>query len=92
MPITATSYTPISTIRSVDVAELLPRISQGDPIAWEEILRRYGSLVTATVRSFRLQHADAVDAIQTTWLRLAEHPSDTQPRTTDRVASNHRPS
>ena len=70
---TATSYIPMSTTRSVDVAELLPRISHGDPRAWEEILRRYGELVTATVRSFRLQHADTVDAIQTTWLRLAEN-------------------
>jgi RNA polymerase sigma factor (sigma-70 family) len=73
MPMTLTSYTPISTTRSVSVAELLPRISDGDPMAWEEILRRYGGLVTATVRSFRLQHADRVDAIQTTWLRLAEN-------------------
>jgi RNA polymerase sigma factor (sigma-70 family) len=29
--------------------------------------------VSATVRSFRLQEADALDAIQATWLRLAEN-------------------
>jgi RNA polymerase sigma factor (sigma-70 family) len=51
----------------------LQRVRAGDPSAWEEILRRYGSLVYATVRSFRLQEADALDAIQTTWLRLAEN-------------------
>jgi RNA polymerase sigma factor (sigma-70 family) len=36
-------------------------------------MRRYSGLVAAKVRSFRLQDADALDAIQTTWLRLAEH-------------------
>jgi RNA polymerase sigma factor (sigma-70 family) len=56
-----------------NVAELLPRVSDGDSAAWEQILRRYGRLVSATVRSFRLQEADALDAVQTTWLRLAEN-------------------
>ncbi|MGH3870813.1 MAG: RNA polymerase sigma factor [Pseudonocardiaceae bacterium] len=44
-----------------------------DGIAWDEVLRRYGKLVSATVRSFRLQDADALDAMQMTWLRLAEN-------------------
>jgi hypothetical protein len=34
---------------------------------------RYGKLVSTTVRSFRLQEADALDAVQMTWLRLAEN-------------------
>jgi RNA polymerase sigma factor (sigma-70 family) len=55
------------------VADLLPRVSDGDPAAWGEILCRYGTLVTTTVRSFRLQNADALDAVQITWLRLAEN-------------------
>lgn len=50
-------------------ADLLEGIRNGDSEAWEEILR-YGRLVSTTVRSFRLQEADALDAIQTTWLRL----------------------
>ncbi|MGH3787967.1 MAG: RNA polymerase sigma factor [Pseudonocardiaceae bacterium] len=54
-------------------ADLLLRAGDGDPAAWEEIVRGYGQLVSATVRSFRLQDADALDAVQTTWLRLAEH-------------------
>jgi RNA polymerase sigma factor (sigma-70 family) len=73
MPMTTISYTPTSGPRSVAVAELLLRVSDDDPAAWEEILRRYGMLVTATARSFRLQHIDALDAVQTTWLRLAEN-------------------
>jgi RNA polymerase sigma factor (sigma-70 family) len=55
------------------VASLLLRIRDEDPAAWEEIFRRYGRLVSTTVRSFRLQEADALDATQMTWLRLAEN-------------------
>ncbi len=52
-------------------ADLLLRVRNGDPAAWDEILHRYGPLVSAAVRSFRLQNADALDAVQMTWLRLA---------------------
>jgi RNA polymerase sigma factor (sigma-70 family) len=54
-------------------ADLLSRISNGEPAAWNEIIRRYGRLVSTTVWSFRLQEADALDAVQMTWLRLAEN-------------------
>jgi RNA polymerase sigma factor (sigma-70 family) len=53
--------------------ELLEAARRGDEHAWEEIVRRYGGLVAATVRSFRLPEADAADAEQRTWLRLVEH-------------------
>ncbi|MBV9649476.1 MAG: sigma-70 family RNA polymerase sigma factor [Pseudonocardiales bacterium] len=62
---------PADTVDSA--TDLLQRIGDRDPTAWEEILRRYGKLVSATVRSFRLQEADALDAVQMTWLRLAEN-------------------
>lgn len=55
------------------MTETLRRVGDGDPAAWEEVLRRYSKLVSATVRSFRMQDADALDAVQTTWLRLAEN-------------------
>ena len=55
------------------VADLLQRIGDKDPTAWDEILRLYGKLVCATVRSFQLQEADTMDAVQMTWLRLAEN-------------------
>jgi len=64
-------YVPADTKASV--ADLLLGIHDGDPASWDEILRRYGNLVSATVRTFRLQEADAVDAMQMTWLRLAEN-------------------
>jgi RNA polymerase sigma factor (sigma-70 family) len=57
----------------VSVTDLLLRIREGDAAAWDEIFRRYGKLVTTTVRSFRLQEADALDAVQMTWLRLTEN-------------------
>lgn len=58
---------------TLTVAELLSGIRENDPLAWEEIVRRYGKLVSTVVGSFRLQPADALDARQTTWLRLAEN-------------------
>ncbi|MGH3825687.1 MAG: RNA polymerase sigma factor [Pseudonocardiaceae bacterium] len=61
------------TNASSDVADLLRWSRDGDPLAWDEILRRYGKLVSATVRSFHMQDADAHDAVQMTWLRLAEN-------------------
>src|ERR1700742_1567960 len=57
----------------VSVGDLLRRAREGDSPAWEEIVRRYSSVVFATVRSFRLQDADVFDAVQMTWLRLAEN-------------------
>ncbi|MGB7799108.1 MAG: sigma-70 family RNA polymerase sigma factor [Pseudonocardiaceae bacterium] len=58
--------------------DLLLRIGKGDPATWEEIVRRYGKIVSVTVRSFRLQDADALDAVQMTWLRLAENAHQVQ--------------
>ncbi len=53
--------------------DLLLRACDRDPKAWEEIVHRYRSVVIAKVRSFALQDADALDAVQMTWLRLAEN-------------------
>ena len=60
------------------VADLLRQICDGDPGAWDEILRRYGNLVSTTVRSFRLQDADALAAVRMTWLRLVENADRVQ--------------
>jgi RNA polymerase sigma factor (sigma-70 family) len=57
----------------LSVTDLLRRANDGDQAAWEEIVRRYRGLVIAKVRSFQLQEADAHDAAQMTWLRLAEN-------------------
>ncbi len=58
---------------TASTTELLQRARDRDPRAWEEIVRRYSGVVITKVRSFRLQPADAHDAVQTTWLRLTEN-------------------
>lgn len=63
----------VEATEKVSVAELLRLVGQGDAAAWKEIVRRYGGVVFAAVRSFRLQEADVLDAVQMTWLRLAEN-------------------
>ncbi len=68
----------VSADATDSVADLLLGISNRDPAAWDEIFRRYGVLVSRTVRSFRLQEADALDAMQMTWLRLAENADRVQ--------------
>jgi RNA polymerase sigma factor (sigma-70 family) len=78
MPTMTTSTSYVRAGPTDSVADLLRRVRDGDPAAWEEILRRYGKLVTATVRSFRFQDADALDAVQMTWLRLAENAEGVQ--------------
>ncbi len=70
---TGTTISDAPTDATTNIADLLPRVGNGDSTAWEEILRRYGTLVSATVRAFRMQDADTLDAVQTTWLRLAEN-------------------
>lgn len=70
---TTATVIDVSTEAMNSGADLLLGVSKGDPASWNEILRRYGALVSATVRSFRLQDADARDAVQMTWLRLAEN-------------------
>jgi RNA polymerase sigma factor (sigma-70 family) len=67
-----------ATGAEASVADLLRRVGDGDAAAWREILSRYGRLVSATVRSFRLQDADALDAEQATWLRVAENTHQIQ--------------
>jgi len=47
----------------------------GDLTAWEELFRRYDRLMRSTLSSFRLQPADADEAVQNTWLRVMERMS-----------------
>jgi RNA polymerase sigma factor (sigma-70 family) len=62
--------------------EALVRLaSGGDSDAWDEIVERYGALVVAVCRRFRLNEADMYDVSQTVWLRLVEHlPALREPR------------
>jgi RNA polymerase sigma factor (sigma-70 family) len=69
MPSLASTQTHEST------AALLHAADQKHSSAWEELFRRYNGLVRSTVASFRLQEADAQDAVQNTWLRVMERRS-----------------
>ncbi|MGH3717822.1 MAG: RNA polymerase sigma factor [Pseudonocardiaceae bacterium] len=69
----ATAVATAVAVASLSVADLLRRACDGDRAAWEEIMRRFHRLVMREVRSFRLQDADVHDAVQMTWLRLAEN-------------------
>jgi RNA polymerase sigma factor (sigma-70 family) len=63
---------PASTQTRESTTALLQAADGRHPLAWEELVRRYSRLVRSTVASFRLQEADAEDAIQNTWLRVME--------------------
>jgi len=78
IPMTTATISYVPTDATDSVADLFQRIGDGDPAAWDEILRRYGKLVSTTVQPFRLQEADALDAMQMTWLRLAENATRVQ--------------
>ena len=70
MPATAIRPTEAGLDASSEITALLHAAVEGDSSAWTEIVVRYGRLVSTTVQSYRLQDADALDAIQMTWLRL----------------------
>jgi RNA polymerase sigma factor (sigma-70 family) len=56
-----------------DNEKLLAAAAQGDQAAWEVLVQRHNGLLWSVARGFRLDGADAGDAIQTTWLRLVEN-------------------
>ena len=59
-----------------EVTMLVHRAAEGDPAAWDAIVDEYAGLLWSVVRGFRLNEAQAADAVQTTWLRLVEHVAD----------------
>src|SRR3712207_9243871 len=59
-----------------EVTMLVHRAAEGDPVAWDAIVDEYAGLLWSVVRGFRLNEAQAADAVQTTWLRLVEHVAD----------------
>jgi RNA polymerase sigma factor (sigma-70 family) len=65
----------VNTQTHENTAALLQAADQKHSSAWEELFRRYNGLVRSTVASFRLQEADAQDAVQNTWLRVMERIS-----------------
>jgi len=55
------------------LAQLVGNAMGGDQEAWNEIVQRFGGLVWAICRAYRLGPADAADVFQQTWLRVLEN-------------------
>ena len=62
-----------SSLRSVTVAILVEKARQSDAGAWEELVARFGGMIAATGRRYRLTPSDVSELQQTTWLRLVEN-------------------
>ena len=62
-----------SSLRSVTVATLVEKARQSDAGAWEELVTRFGGMIAATGRRYRLTPSDVSELQQTTWLRLVEN-------------------
>ena len=58
---------------AADDAALLDAARHGDQAAWDALIGNYNNLVWSIARGFRLETADAHDAVQMTWLRLVEN-------------------
>jgi RNA polymerase sigma factor (sigma-70 family) len=52
------------------VGELLTAVGRGEWAAWDEIIKRYGRLVIRAAAKAGLNHSDAADVAQLTWLQL----------------------
>src|SRR3982751_6789358 len=57
----------------VDTATVVALARAGDQEAWTALTDRFNHLLWTVARGMRLSHADAADAVQTTWLRLVEN-------------------
>jgi RNA polymerase sigma factor (sigma-70 family) len=60
-------------LRSASVAGLVEKAREGDGGAWAELVARFGGMIAATGRRYRLPPADVAELQQTTWLRLVEN-------------------
>jgi RNA polymerase sigma factor (sigma-70 family) len=56
----------------VDLRKLLAAASCGDQEAWNAIVTEFSSLLWGVARAHRLNHDDAADVVQNTWLRLTD--------------------
>jgi RNA polymerase sigma factor (sigma-70 family) len=61
------------SLRSAPVPTLVQEAKGGNPEAWGELVARFGLMIAATGRRYRLTPADVAELQQTTWLRLVEN-------------------
>jgi RNA polymerase sigma factor (sigma-70 family) len=60
-------------LRSASVPTVVREARDGNPAAWGELVDRFGTMIAATGRRYRLTPADVAELQQTTWLRLVEN-------------------
>src|SRR5262249_44965432 len=58
-------------MEDADLPALVAAAVAGGRGAWEELVRRFGRLVWAIARSYRLSQQDVEDVSQTVWLQLS---------------------
>ena len=51
----------------------MQKAREGNAAAWEELVARFGGMIAATGRRYRLSPSDLAELQQTTWLRLVEN-------------------
>ena len=56
-----------------DTDALVAAAAAGEPLAWNQLIDRYGVLILSVCRGHRLGDADADDVAQLTWMRAVEH-------------------
>src|SRR6266508_851017 len=61
------------TAALVETPELVARATNGDQVAWDQLVERYGGMVWAVARAHGLAAHDASDVSQVTWLLLVQH-------------------
>ena len=62
-----------TSLEFAPVAHLVDKARSGDTTCWTELVSRFGGVITATGRRFRLPPAEVAELEQTTWLRLVEN-------------------
>ena len=60
-------------LESASVVALVQKAKEADPDVWKELVSRFGGMIAATGRRYRLTAADVAELQQTTWLRLVEN-------------------
>jgi RNA polymerase sigma factor (sigma-70 family) len=66
-------YPAEGSVMTPPCAETVREAMAGDEQAWDELVARYGGLLRAIARRFRLGPDQAADAAQITWTRLVEN-------------------
>jgi RNA polymerase sigma factor (sigma-70 family) len=64
---------PRARMGATAVVRLVRLAARGDERAWQSLVHEFAGLVWAATRAHRLDHADAADVVQATFVRLVEH-------------------